>query len=187
MRISLSLYSVDGGGGMNGRSLPSFPSASVATSVLLTLGCVLNTTSTGNVLGVGPVPDTVFKKTDRVVSRCDLGHNVLTSGEYFFVDQRSPVLGQSADHQFVGGNRGGNFGEFRSQWYLRGIFVPCSPDQSLESLTDVHDTRTIGSNGEGRFLCSFQRVAFLCLFLLLFLFCFVFCCCCFEVVCIWLR
>jgi hypothetical protein len=46
---------------MNGIALPSFPSASVATSVLLTLRCVLKTTSTGDVLGVGPVPDTVLK------------------------------------------------------------------------------------------------------------------------------
>jgi hypothetical protein len=61
MRISFSLYSVDGGGGMIGIALYSFPSASVATSVLLTLRCVLRSNSTGNVLGVGPVPDTILK------------------------------------------------------------------------------------------------------------------------------
>jgi hypothetical protein len=112
-----------------------------------------------------------FEKSDRVVSRCDLGHNVLTSGEYFFVDQRSPVLGQNADHQVVGGSRGESFDVFRSHWDLTGTFVPRSPAQSLELLADVRGTRTMGSNGEGRFHCSCQRVAF---FNAYFCFCFFF-------------
>jgi hypothetical protein len=49
--------------------------------------------------------------------------------------------------------------------------VQCSPDQSLELLADVHDTRTIGSNGEGRFHLFMLTH---CIFNAYFCFCFFF-------------
>jgi hypothetical protein len=91
---------------MIGIALPYFPSAYVATSVMLTLRCVLRSNSTGDVQGVWPVSDTILKKSVHVVSLGDLGHNVLTFGEYFFVGQRSTVSVQSADHELVGATVG---------------------------------------------------------------------------------
>jgi hypothetical protein len=145
---------------MNGIALPSSPSALVATSVLLTLRCVLEATSTGDVLGVGPVPDTVLKNWTVLSLVVIWGimswHLVNTPVLIREVRCRDKVL----TIRLWGGNHGESFDVFRSHWDLRGTFVPRSPAQSLELLADVRGTSTMGSNEEGLFHCSCQRVAF---------------------------